>query len=374
MNPAGENPAGDRTVGNWLLLLAFMVFGMVAGGGHVRTVGAAFAIQSWKPVTGFIPPLNAAAWAHQFALYQQTAQFQAQPVTLEQFKTLFWPMFWDRDWGRLMALVFLVPFALFAWQRRLPRRLLFWLLAIFLAGGAQAVFGWYLVRTGLAPGIMMPPPLWAAPHFIAAMLIFIALLWTGLTVKRPVPPVVEHAAWLRPWALASVVLLLVTMGLGALVATTNAITIFHSFPLMNGHLVPPGLFALHPAWWNFFANKATVQFFHRLLATLTFLTVLATSLLGLRGADRHPGLRDNFLLLAGLVALQYVLGMATAVLGAPELGYVHELNAVLLLAAALCALHGLRGATPRRMLRPELAVAEHINDRSPEHRRNALSS
>ena len=129
------NQAGTRAVGNWLLLLAFMVFGMVVGGGHVRTIGAAFAIQSWRPVTGFIPPLNAAAWAHLFALYQQTAQFQAQPVTFETFKALFWPMFWDRDWGRLMALVFLIPFAVFVWQRRLPRRLLVWLLAIFLAGG-----------------------------------------------------------------------------------------------------------------------------------------------------------------------------------------------------------------------------------------------
>ncbi len=366
-------PAGDKAVGNWLLLLAFMVFGMVAGGGHVRTIGASFAIQSWQPVTGFIPPLSAASWAHLFALYQQTAQFKAQPVTLAAFEALFWPMFWDRNWGRLMALVFLIPFALFVWQRRLPRRLMAWFLAIFLAGAAQAAFGWYMVLTGLQPGILMPPPLWAAPHFIAAMLIFMALVWTGLTVKRPVPPVVEGAAWLRPWALASVLLLLLTMGFGALVATTNAITMFHSFPLMNGHLVPPGLFALQPFWWNFFANKATVQFFHRGLATLTFLTVLATALFGLRGADRHPGLRDNFLVLAGLLALQYVLGMATAVLGAPELGYVHELNAVLLLAASLCALHGLRGATPRRMVAPELAVTEHSNDRSPEPRRNALS-
>jgi heme a synthase len=254
--------------------------------------------------------------------------------------------------------VFLIPFALFVWQRRLPRRLMAWFLAIFLAGAAQAAFGWYMVLTGLQPGILMPPPLWAAPHFIVAMLIFMALVWTGLTVKRPVPPVVEGAAWLRPWALASVLLLLLTMGFGALVATTNAITVFNSFPLMDGHLVPPGLFALHPLGMNFLANKATVQFFHRLLATLTVLTVLATAVLGLRATDQHPALRDIFLLLAGLVALQYLLGMATIVMGAAELGYVHELNAVLVLAAAICALHGLRGATPRRMLEPDIAAAE----------------
>ena len=113
--------------------------------------GPAFAIQTWQPVTGFIPPLNAAAWAHMFALYQQTAQFQAQPVTLAQFKALFWPMFWDRNWGRLMALVFLIPFAVFVWQRRLPRRLMFLAPGDFRrrrgAGGVRLVHGAHRARS-----------------------------------------------------------------------------------------------------------------------------------------------------------------------------------------------------------------------------------
>ncbi len=72
-------------------------------------------------------------------------------------------------------------------------------------------------------------------------------------------------------------------------------------------------------------------------------------MLGLR-APLPPGLRDNFLLLAALVALQYLLGMATLVLDAPNLGFIHELNAVLLLTAAICARHGLRGALSGRKL------------------------
>ncbi len=31
---------GDRLVSLWLLVLCFRVFGMVAGGGHARTIGA----------------------------------------------------------------------------------------------------------------------------------------------------------------------------------------------------------------------------------------------------------------------------------------------------------------------------------------------
>jgi cytochrome c oxidase assembly protein subunit 15 len=345
---AGPQKPG-KSVALWLFILCFMVFGMVVGGGRVRTVGASFAIQVWAPFTGFIPPLNPSDWTRLFGLFQKTAQFQAHPITLAQFKTLFWPMFLDRCWGRLMALVFIVPFIVFWVRRQISTRLAVWLLAIFAAGGAQAAYGWYMVQTGLQPGMLTPSASWVAPHLISAMFIFAALLWTALTIRQPTPVPLEDSAYLRPWASISIVLILVTMCFGALVAATNAITVFNTFPLMDGNLVPPTLFALHPAAENFIANQATVQFFHRLLATLTALATLTTAVLGLR-APLPPGLRDTFLILAALVVLQYLLGMATVVLDAPNLGYIHELNAVLLLTAAICARHGLRGAMSRRKL------------------------
>jgi cytochrome c oxidase assembly protein subunit 15 len=70
-----------------------------------------------------------------------------------------------------------------------------------------------------------------------------------------------------------------------------------------------------------------------------------------------PALRDGLLLLLGLTALQYLLGMVTIVLAAPGLGYIHELNAVLLLAAAIAARHLLRGAPSRRILAPSVIGA-----------------
>jgi cytochrome c oxidase assembly protein subunit 15 len=343
-------PPGDRLVGNWLLLLCAMIFGMVVGGGHARTIGASFALETWQPITGFIPPLTPADWTHLFGLFQQTAIYQSHPMSLAAFKTLFWPMFLDRCWGRLMALVFLLPFAIFCWRRRISTRLAIWLLAIFASGGAQAAFGWYMVETGLNPGVLVPPPLWAAPHLLSAMLIFTALLWTALTVRHPTPAPVANAVHLRVAATASIFLILGTMLFGGLVAATNAITVYNTFPLMDGHLIPTKIFALHPVLQNFITNQATVQFFHRLLATITALTVLITAILGL--ISRKPGtLQDSFLLLAGLVALQYFLGMITLILAAPNLGFIHELNAVLLLAAAILVRHNLRGAISERRLK-----------------------
>ncbi len=328
----------DRVLGTWCLILAAMVFGMTIGGGHARTIGASFSIQVWHPVMGFIPPLNAQDWAAQFALFQHTALYQSHPISLAQYKSLFWPMFLDRNWGRLMALVFLLPFAWFTISGRLRGKGLVWMLFIFALGAGQATYGWYMVEQGLKPGVLTPPPAWAGPHFLSAMAILALLLWTGLTYRTPQPLALPGTARLKHGATASALLIFITMGFGAFVATSNAITVYHSFPTMDGHWVPPGLLA--PPLW---ANKAFVQFGHRLLATITALTVLATCIAGLR-ATLPPALRDLFLLLAGLVALQYLLGMATIVLGSNGLGYVHELNAVLLFATAIAARHGLRGA------------------------------
>jgi cytochrome c oxidase assembly protein subunit 15 len=339
------NAKPDRLIGNWLLVICAMMFGMVAGGGHARTIGAGFIIQDWRPMTGWIPPLTHAAWLHMFALYQQTAQFRVlrPTMTLGQFQALFMPMFIDRDWGRLMALVFALPLFWFWWRGRLSNRLALWLIALFAAGAVEATMGWMMTYQGMF-GVLHPSPLYLAPHFVLAMLIFTAMLWTALSIRNPSPaPVRGHTA-LRGMLTASIALLIVTIGLGALVAATGAIHVYNTFPLMNGHALPPHALKLRPLWLNFFANDATVQFDHRVVATLTAVLVVVAAVMGLR-APLGPKLRDLFLLLAGLVTLQYILGMSALVSGLSGIGYLHELNAVLLLAACIACRHGLRGAT-----------------------------
>ena len=320
-----------------------MVFGMVIGGGHSRTIGAGFTIQVWRPVTGFIPPLNAKDWNQMFALFQQTAQYQSHPIDMAQYKALFWPMFLDRCWGRLIAVAFLVPCVWFVISGRLRGKLLLWMGFLFLFGAGQATFGWYMVRTGMEAGVLSPPPEWAAPHLLSAMVIFLLLLWTGLTLRKPTPMHIEGGVFLRGLTSATVILIWITMGFGALVATSGALHVYNSFPMMDGHWLPPDMLGQTGFLSNFITNKGTVQFCHRLLATITAIVAVTTAVVGLR-KKLPPALRDLFMLLAGLVILQYLLGMTTLILGNNQLGYVHELNAVLLFATAIAARHGLRGA------------------------------
>mgnify|MGYP002146235720 CR=1 FL=1 len=52
------------------------------------------------------------------------------------------------------------------------------------------------------------------------------------------------------------------------VAGIRAGKAYNTFPLMNGHLVPPEIWLPELGWLNLFNNMATVQFDHRLGAWL----------------------------------------------------------------------------------------------------------
>jgi cytochrome c oxidase assembly protein subunit 15 len=112
---------------------------------------------------------------------------------------------------------------------------------------------------------------------------------------------------------------------------------------MQGRWVPPDYMAMHPVWRNFFLNKAATQFDHRLLGTLAALVVLGGVAAAVRIGDLPPRARDAFLVLACLLFLQYMLGVTTLVTKMLDIGIVHQMNAVLLLASAVWAWFELRG-------------------------------
>ena len=98
---------------------------------------------------------------------------------------------------------------------------------------------------------------------------------------------------------------------------------------------------------NLTENIAAVQFNHRLLASITLLCAGAAFVGGWRVPRTHPA-RLALIALGALSALQYVIGIATLLLVVPmDMGTLHQGMAVLVLTAALGALHTLR--PPPRM-------------------------
>jgi len=136
------------------------------------------------------------------------------------------------------------------------------------------------------------------------------------------------------FAIAALPVIIFAMALsGGMVAGLRAGYAYNTFPLMNGHVVPPEVMLLEPWWRNFVYNMATVQLVHR---TFFWLLAVLVPLAWWRG--RHT-LAANALLAA--FVLQASLGIATLLLGVPVgFGSAHQGGAVVLLAAALWHAHG----------------------------------
>ena len=65
-----------RIMGIWFLILCSMVVIMVLLGGLARLTHSGLSMVDWRPITGWLPPLNRQEWFLIFELYKNTPEFQ----------------------------------------------------------------------------------------------------------------------------------------------------------------------------------------------------------------------------------------------------------------------------------------------------------
>lgn len=337
----------DRSVGLWLLSCCAMILAMAVIGAITRLTESGLSIMEWAPVMGTLPPLNDAEWQRMFALYRQIPEYQQvnAGMSLEEFKTIFWWEYIHRLWGRLIGVVFAVPFVWFLIRGKLQRSLIPHLIAMFLLGGLQGGLGWYMVSSGFAERTDVSQYRLTA-HLLLAIAIYAYILWIALRLLAPTPPASPAVALsgLRRAIIGLICLLLVTIASGGFVAGLNAGMIYNTFPLMDGDWIPSDYGALSPFMLNFFENIAAVQFNHRALAMICVAVVLTLWFWSRRLALSDAAQNAFSLLLAG-VAVQVMLGISTLLLVVPIwLGALHQAGAILLLSLAFWVLHHLRSA------------------------------
>jgi heme a synthase len=328
-------------VAAWLYAVCFMIWIMVGIGGFTRETGSGLSIMNWDPIIGAIPPLSTAAWNKLFALYQTIPQAQIlhKGMDLAGFKQLFWPEYFHRLWGRLIGVVFFVPLLVFIATKRIEARLIPWLVLLFVLGGLQGAIGWFMVASGFDPNSIAVQPWRLTLHFSFAMFLYVAVLWTGLTVRHPIPAAPAGQRRLKTWAIAATILLCLTMFAGTFVSGTHAIDAFNPVTGAGMGAPPPGY-----SLANAFTDKATILFDHQTVAFLTTVVILITATMALRGKAPAP-VRDAGLAIGGFVLLQFILGVTAMVSKIDDLGVAHQMDAVLLLTATVLLLHRLRGAT-----------------------------
>ncbi len=344
MTSTQTNPF-TRPIAWWLLVCAGMVFVMVVLGGATRLTGSGLSMVEWKPLT-VLPPLNDAEWLAEFQNYQTSPEFQKKNswMTVEDFKDIYWLEYIHRLWGRLIGVVFAVPFAWFAFKRALDRPLTLKLAGIFALGGAQGVLGWFMVASGLQdrPDVSQYR---LAAHLILAFIVYAFILWVAMDLlraaRRTPSPRNHDIRFARLTVGVAAAVLLVSFS-GAFVAGLNAGFIYNTFPLMAGQLIPDGLYGPQPWYLAIFEDIKTVQFNHRVLAITLVGLIIATWWIArpLNLNTRARGLVNRLVIMA---ALQVALGISTLVLVVPfGPALAHQAGALILFTIALCLAHEVR--------------------------------
>jgi len=317
---------------------------MVVVGGMTRLTHSGLSMVEWQPIVGAVPPLTDAQWEETFAKYRATPEFRLRnhDMTLAGFKGIFWWEYFHRLLGRVIGLVFLVPFLYFLARRRIPRRLAWPLAGIFALGALQGALGWYMVKSGLVDDPRVSSVRLAA-HLGLAFLIYASMLWVALGLLAA--PQAAAGAGLRRAAGALAALVFAMVLSGALVAAIRAGYAYNTFPLMAGHWIPPEVLMIDPWWMNFVHNMATVQLVHRTLAMVIAIFVALLWWRVMRG--QPPGRARRWANgLAAFTAVQVAVGIATLLLRVPlALAALHQAGAVVVFTCAIGLFHAL--AAPR---------------------------
>ena len=329
----------------WLFIGAVLVFIMTAIGGLTRLTESGLSMVDWNLIMGSIPPLTEEAWQHAFDQYKKFPEYQIthSHFSLNDFKRIFFWEFTHRLFGRVIGLVFIIPFLIFIVKGNIKGKLLNQLLILLAFGAFQGFLGWYMVSSGLVHEPRVSHFRLAA-HLSTAFFTISYSVWLavgllqGSTMKATFNAVLPKLTWL------GLILLSIQIIFGAFVAGKDAGLIHNYWPNMNpGEFISATIFENDSLLSNLINNPSGIQFMHRYIAYLV--VALAGYLWYIsREAVTDKETKKRFNLIFGIVIFQFVIGVFTLIMKVPiSLGMIHQLGALLLL---LSFIYALRWITP----------------------------
>lgn len=327
----------------WLLIGCFLVFLMVIVGGITRLKNAGLSMTDWKLFTDMLPPLSEESWIKAFEEYKKFPEYQVinkeLGFSLGDYKFIYFWEWFHRLLGRLVGLVFIIPFLYFLIKKQFDKKTLINSLILLFMGGFQGFLGWYMVKSGL----LKEPDVShfrLAIHLTFAFITFAFTFWValGLIYKNEPQP---QFAFLKNLAIVAFILLVIQIIYGGFVAGLNAGLVHNTWPQMsNDQFIHSFMFSEKPSLLqNLTEGKSGVNFVHR---TLAYFVVLIIGLLFYYGrkfaisTQQKTGI--NRLLI--LVFVQFALGVFTLLNFVPMwLGLLHQITAFFLLATMTYTLH-----------------------------------
>lgn len=335
---SGSTSNFNKSVFNWLLTGCILIFVTVVVGGITRLTNSGLSMVDWQLFMGVVPPMNEADWIKTFESYKQYPEYQQINFnfTLAEFKSIFFWEYLHRMIGRLIGMVFIIPFAYFLITKKITGALIPKCLLILFMGGFQGLIGWWMVKSGLAnnPDVSHYR---LAVHLFTAFITFSYTFWVALGLKATDskdyhPSIQKGLKLLLP-------VLLIQIVYGAFVSGLNAGLLFNTWPKMGEHWISPAITAIKPTYLNFIEGLAGVQFLHRYLAYIVVGIIIYLWVKGRKlwlSNTQRKGL--NFLVI--MVLIQFILGVFTILNGVPIwLGVAHQFGAFILLGGTVFGLN-----------------------------------
>lgn len=328
----------NKPIFYWLISGCLLIFIMVIIGGITRLTNSGLSMVEWNLIMGIIPPLNETQWIETFEKYKQFPEYQLVNThfTLEEFKSIFFWEYLHRLLGRIIGIVFIIPFAYFLIKKRLSKKITQQCVVLLAMGALQGFFGWWMVESGLKKNPDVSH-FRLAIHLITAFLTFAYTFWIALGLIENITSTTYFPTIKKSIAVLFFVLIIQII-YGAFVAGLNAGFIINTWPKMGNEWINDAVFALNPIWKNFTEGLAGVQFIHRYLAMIVIAIVI---FIWFKAATLKLSNKQllSLKIVLSVVFFQFLLGVFTLVYAVPIwLGVLHQVGAFLLLAATVFGL------------------------------------
>ena len=335
----------SNAVAIWLLIGVGMIVVQVVLGGITRLTGSGLSITEWKPILGAIPPLNETDWQKAFDQYKQIGQFKHLnfEFTLSDFKFIYFWEWFHREWARLIAVVFLIPFGYFIITRKFKKEMIRPLVILFLLVILQGLIGWIMVKSGLNDEKLYVDHIRLAIHFISALGLLCYTLWFALQLM------VDKSHWvvsgnLKNLSIALLVLIVFQLIFGAFMAGLKAANFATTWPTINGEWIPSSVY--NDRLSTFTQDPLAVHFIHRSLAYIIVVLIIVwfKKATGFVGSSFFNRLKWFPLI---VVVVQIILGIFTVLLANDKtallwLGALHQFTAMLLVLIWTTVLYTIR--------------------------------
>ena len=313
----------------WLGIVLIAVILMVFIGGVTRLTDSGLSMVEWKPILGFFPPLSHEEWLRVFELYKNTPEYKYynKGMELDEFKVIFFWEYFHRFWGRIIGLIFIIPFLYFIIKKRLSQKNIISLTLILTLGTFQAVIGWWMVKSGLInkPDVSQYR---LAIHLSNAFVIMFLLLWLILDLYEGESKIKFNLTFF------TLILVSITIIAGSFVAGMDAGLMYNTYPLMNEKILPDQYLTL--GYLDPFENPGSAQFHHRHLGLLCL--ILSLFFYFKNYNKKEIRIRINVLLI--LILAQFFLGIFILLNYVPIIfASLHQVGAMMIFLIFISIIH-----------------------------------